>query len=249
MKEQLHNFKRHLRLVFIVPLLLAAVLAGVFGLETYYLAHSMQQVEHSYQVQTRSRTLLKLLLDMETGLRGYLLTGEEHFLQPYRASATQIDPALEELARVTDGDTNQERLVANINDLYSRWHQYSTRLIEMRERGLPVADVKLNLQGKQMMDELRARRDELLQIEEQRLQQRIAGVRRNLASILATAVVLSILFGLAIASFSRREFAAVANTYDGALQTAYRRTEELHQSQRWLGAVLGSIGDGVIATD
>jgi PAS domain S-box-containing protein len=249
MKEQLHNFKRHLRLVFIVPLLLAAVLAGVFGLETYYLANSMQEVEHSYQVQTRSRTLLKLLLDMETGLRGYLLTGEEHFLQPYRASATQVDPAMEELARVTNGDPDQQRLVANIEDLYSRWHQYSTRLIEMRERGLPVNDVKLNLQGKQMMDELRARRDELLQIEEQHFQRRIARVRRNLASILATAVVLSIVFGLAIATFSRREFAAVANTYDSALQTAYRRTEELHQSQRWLGAVLGSIGDGVIATD
>src|SRR3954465_1070654 len=130
MQKQIKNFKRHLRLAFVVPLLLAVLLGGVLAVQTYYLRQSMQEVEHSYLVQTRSRSLLKLLLDMETGLRGYLLTGEHHFLQPYRASPTQVDPAMEELARVTNGDPDQQRLVANIEDLYSRWHQYSTRLIE-----------------------------------------------------------------------------------------------------------------------
>src|SRR4051794_9449908 len=97
MQEQIKNFRRHIRLAFIVPLLLAAMLAAVFALQTYFLRNSMQSVEHSYQVQTRSRTMLKLLLDMETGLRGYLLTGEEHFLQPYRAAAPLIQPGFEEL--------------------------------------------------------------------------------------------------------------------------------------------------------
>lgn len=249
MQQQLKKFKRHLRLVFIVPLVLAAALGGIFALETYYLGNAMQQVEHSYLVQTRSRTLLKLLLDMETGLRGYLLTGEEHFLQPYRMSATQMGPSIEELSTLTAGDAEQQQLVRKIDALYGQWHRFSTQMIEMRQRGQSVGNAGLNLQGKQIMDAIRANRDQLLQIEEHRLNLRISRVRWMLTSIFATAVVLSLFVGLAIALFSRRESASVQRTFDSALRTSFKRTEELHESQQWLGAVLGSIGDGVIATD
>lgn len=224
-------------------------MGSVFALETHYLRHAMQEVEHSYLVQTRSRSLLKLLLDMETGLRGYLLTGEEHFLQPYRTAVTQVGPAMEELDRLTAADARQRKLVDDLQNSYGQWHQFSTRMIEMRQRGESVDSPALNLEGKRIMDTIRGSRDQLLQIEEGRLQQRIAHVRRMLTSIFASAVVLSLFVGLAIAIFSRREFASVVGTFDAALRTSYKRTEELHESQRWLGAVLGTIGDGVIATD
>jgi PAS domain S-box-containing protein len=249
MQQQLKNFKRHLRLAFIVPLLLAAALGGVFTLETYYLRNAMQEVDHSYLVQTRSRSLLKLLLDMETGLRGYLLTGEEHFLQPYRVSTTQVGPALDELEALTASDSRQQQLVRELKISYGEWHQFSTHMIAMRERGESVDAPALNLEGKRIMDRIRARRDELLQIEQGRLQQQIARVRWMLTSIFATAAMLSLFIGLAIALFSRREFASVLRTFDSALRTSFRRTEELHESQRWLEAVLSNIGDGVIATD
>ena len=249
MQQQIQTFKRHLRLAFFVPLVLAAVLGGILVLETSYLVNSMQKVEHSYRVQMLSRSLLKTVLDMETGLRGYLLTGEEHFLQPYRENAKQFGPTLAELKRVTASDPKQQELVREFEDFYGTWHEYATGMIARRERGEPVDDVNLNLQGKQIMDEIRSRRDELLQTEENRLQSHIARVRWMLTSIFATAIVLSLGFGLMIARFSRRAFSAVANTYDAALRTAQKRAEELHQSQSWLSAVLGSIGDGVIATD
>jgi CHASE3 domain sensor protein len=118
MQQQLKNFKRHLRLAFLVPLLLAAALGGVFALQTYYLRDAMQEVEHSYLVQTRSRSLLKLLLDMETGLRGYLLTSEEHFLQPYRLAATQVGPTLDELNRLTASDARQQQLLRDVQTSY-----------------------------------------------------------------------------------------------------------------------------------
>jgi PAS domain S-box-containing protein len=41
----------------------------------------------------------------------------------------------------------------------------------------------------------------------------------------------------------------VASNYDSALRTAQNTTEDLKESQQWLSGVLGSIGDGVLATD
>jgi PAS domain S-box-containing protein len=209
----------------------------------------MQDVDHSYTVQIRGRSFLRLLLDMETGLRGFLLTGEERFLDPYRNSAPQVEPALEELQRLVAGDPNQTKLVDELERGYAQWHMYSTRLIEQRESGVAVNNVAVNMQGKEIMDSVRAARDELVRIEEQRLTDRIARVRRAIARIFITAVVLSLFLGLLLATFSRRELKTVAKTYDNVLGTAFQKTGELKENQRWLSAVLDSIADGVIATD
>src|SRR5205807_8973752 len=107
---------------------------------------------------------------------------------------------------------------------YAQWHMYSTRLIEQRESGVAVNNVAVNMQGKEIMDSVRAARDELVRIEEQRLTDRIARVRRAIARIFITAVVLSLFLGLLLATFSRRELKTVAKTYDNVLGTAYQKT-------------------------
>jgi PAS domain S-box-containing protein len=249
MEKQLKTFRRHLRLALVVPLLLAVALAGIFALQSYYLRSSLRAVEHSYLVQMRCRTLLKLFLDMENGLRGYQLTGEQHFLAPYNRSAPQVEPAIEGLMKLTAGDPEQQQLLQRIKQRYEDWNQFSSLMIKMRQNGVPADNVPLNLQGKQIMDEIRGDRDHLLQLEEAHLQARVLHLRKVLTGIYITGIVFSLAFGVVIATFSRRELATVAANFDLALRTAYRRTEELHQSQNWLGAVLGSITDGVIATD
>lgn len=249
MQQELKEFKKHLRLTFIVPLILAAVLAGVFALQTYYLRESLQAVEHSYLVQSRSRTLLKLILDMETALRGYLLTGEQRFLQPYESAVPSVGPAFDDLMTLTANDSRQQQLVGVLRKDYDDWQEFASQMIAMRESGGPVDNIELNVWGQRIMDNFRSRRDELLQIEERRLQARIQRVRQNLRRIFATVVALSLSTGLLLATFSRREMQIVAHTFRSALRDARNRTEELHQNQRWLAAIIGSIADGVIATD
>jgi PAS domain S-box-containing protein len=249
MQQQIKNFRRHLQLAFIVPLVLAILLGGVFVLQTYYLRSAMKDVEHSYQLQIHGRSLLRLMLDMETGLRGYLLTGEERFLDPYRISAPQVEPALQDMERLVRSDPQQTLLLQQLRARYGEWHLYSLRLIDQRRAGSPVSDVQVNMRGKAIMDSIRGIRDELLGIEEHRLARRIDRVRRTMTSIFVTAVVLSLFLGLLLATFSRRELQTVGRTYDAALGNSMARAGELKESQRRLGAVLASIGDGVIATD
>lgn len=249
MQRQIQSFRRHLRLAFIVPVLLAAMLGGVFALQTYYLRNSMEQVQHSYLIQNRSRTILKYILDMETGLRGYLLTGQYTFLQPYRNSQPQVKPAFDELQGILRDDPYQIRELQRMRADYNDWFDFSQSMIALRQQSGPVENVELNLREKKMMDELRASRDQILAREEQRLDARVGNVQRTVISLFVTGAVLSLLMGLLIATFSRRELARVAATFGRALVTGESRRKELETSQRWLGAVLGSIGDGVLATD
>ncbi len=77
------KFKSLLRRVVVVPLVIMAALAGLLLWETFDLNKSLQWVDHTDQVLDQSRHLLKLLVDMETSMRGYLVTGNETLLQPY----------------------------------------------------------------------------------------------------------------------------------------------------------------------
>lgn len=237
MQQQIQDFQRHLRLALVIPLLLAAILGTIFALQTFYLTRSMKQVDHSYQVQMRSRTALRLMLDMETGLRGYLLTGEERFLEPFRQSAPQVEPLLNELAALVQNDPQQTRLVQRMRDEYRQWHVFSTQMIGLRQKSGPFNDVSLNVQGKEIMDKIRTARDHFVKIEEQNLSERIANVRQTTTTLLVMGIVLSLLMGIFWATFSRRELHVVARSYNKALQTALSRTEGfIRASAGWVGS-------------
>jgi len=249
MQDQLQSFRRHLRFAFAIPVLLAGLVGGVFVLQAYYLEKNVQALEQSYRVQARARTALQLILDMETGLRGYLLTGEDHFLAPYTTAQPQIAPTLQQLLDSVRSDPEQYRAVVRIQTYYQQWYAYSQQMIQLRRQSGAVADFRLNLEGKQYVDLIRRDSDAVLQREQQGFRDRIHSVTVTLSRIFVTIIVISLLLGLLLATFSRQELRAVARSYNDALAIADARSQKYRESQRWLEAVLGSIGDGVIVTE
>ena len=76
----------------VVPIVVTAVLAGLLLWETFDLNLSMQRVDHSDRIIEQSGHLLKLLVDMESGTRGYVATGDESFLHSYQEGTKKFDP-------------------------------------------------------------------------------------------------------------------------------------------------------------
>src|SRR5215472_8359512 len=83
-------------------------LAGVLVIVTGILAYaadaafrsSSEQADITRQVVDTTNSLLSWLKDAETGQRGFLLTGEERYLEPYRQAVTEITPDLDTLERI-----------------------------------------------------------------------------------------------------------------------------------------------------
>ncbi len=248
-QELLQRFRRHLRLAFIIPILLTTLVGGVFVAQTYYLRDTFRSVERSYLVEARSRSLFKLMMDMETGLRGYLLTGEDRFLEPYRAAEPQVAPALADLLNLVRSNPEQYRAVVRMQTYFEAWRDYAQRMIAMRQYSGAVSNFSLNFEGKELMDLIRRDSDIVVQAEQSNIRTRIDSVSHAVRSIFGTTIALSIILGILLAIFSRKELASATGSYNNALRTAQTRTQEYKESQRWLEAVLGSIGDGVIVTD
>ena len=92
-------------------LALAALL--VIGLVSYRstseLIETAGLVTHTHQVLENLEQLLSTMKDAETGQRGYLITGEDRYLEPYTSALGQIDQTLKEIRELTQDNPNEQR--------------------------------------------------------------------------------------------------------------------------------------------
>ena len=71
-------------------------------------------VEHTREVQTLADKLLTNPIDAETGVRGYVLTGKEAFLEPYMASIQVVFTNIASLKAMTAGNSPQQKFLESI---------------------------------------------------------------------------------------------------------------------------------------
>ncbi|KAB8317633.1 hypothetical protein SD81_020390 [Tolypothrix campylonemoides VB511288] len=161
-----------------VGLLLALVLLLVNALVSYRnirrLIQNERSVTHSQQVLAELEETLSTLKDAETGQRGYLLTGNENYLQPYKQAIAQISASMDSLTKLTADNPNyeqplyilQQRITAKLDEL-----QLTIKL--RREQGFDAAVrvVRTN-RGRQIMLNIRQQIAEMKDMEKNLLQQR-----------------------------------------------------------------------------
>ena len=138
-----------------------------FRLSEDVLANS-RYVAQSQIVIRNSSALQRNIIDMETGLRGFLLTGNEVFLEPYYLAQRQIPSMLDELDKMVKSSSPVQQItIVQIRMIHDRWHQkFAEKLIEQKRTStqnpisgilnLPGADAVLSLEGKRMMDSMRS---------------------------------------------------------------------------------------------
>jgi signal transduction histidine kinase len=120
-------------------------------------------VDESARVLTASQELERLVIDLETGQRGFVLTRDEVFLQPWRDAQAALPDAirkLEDAARVPVQDARAHEIGDAIQAYVA---QYSVPLVDAARRGDPSAGtVAMTGAGKERVDALRVRFDQLL---------------------------------------------------------------------------------------
>lgn len=126
-----------------------------------------QWTKHTYQVIQKAEHLISLLKDTETGQRGFLLTGEEHYLQPFLEANQAIPVAYADLQTLTaDNPTQQARLIS-IKSLIDQKQEELTHTIALRKTSLDTAlEVVRSDRGKKVMDQFRKEMGEFMQMEQ-----------------------------------------------------------------------------------
>lgn len=200
-------------------------------------------VEHTMAVNSQVQLVGSLLRDAETGQRGYLITGQEGYLQPYEAAVVQLPGALQSLGDMTSDNPEQVKLLLRLQDLSASKFKEMQNTIALYRAGNPEAAravVQTNL-GKNDMDEIR---QTLAQMQErERIQ--LLDRKRSLQGIEFRERV-ALVSGLVVGLFSILSFGWALNRMELVRE---RATIAVLESEEWLSTTLGSIGDAVIATD
>src|ERR1035437_2924488 len=160
------KLKSLLRQMIVVPMVIMAAFAFLLLWETFDLNRSLQWVDHTDQVLDQSGRLLNLLIDMESGMRGYIVTGDESFLQLYLEGAKRLDPEYQVLYQlVADNLPPQQQRLKDIHAGYVGWEGYASQIIAQRRAGKADPTLYENQQGKRRMDALREQISEFQSVE------------------------------------------------------------------------------------
>ena len=170
------------------------------------LAEANRWDRHTFEVMVEIRAVMKSLIDMETGLRGFALTGEERFLEPTQSGKVAFDSHLARVRSLTSDNPAQQERLRQLDALYSHWDREKREpLIELRRAAsagkTPATEVVKHVsegKGKANMDAMRDVTDAMSREEDVLLEQR-SRASASLEQTMYTALIAGGLIGATLA--------------------------------------------------
>ena len=238
-----NRIKRLGQAALVLSLVALAALAVGSYLEWRQFQASTQLVAGTRQILDLNQALLTHLVDAETGQRGYLLTGQDRYLDPYRAAIQQVPKDLGALVAATQRQPEIASQVATLRTLTGQKLDELRITLALQNANGPKAALEFvgTDLGQRVMNRIREASDRLGTAEEDRRDHAWSALEsqalltRWLA--LAGTLLLAVLVGLGATMLGR------------AVEEQERLTGAAASARDLLRTTLYSIGDAVIATD
>ena len=130
-------------------------------------------VQDAQSIRSRTSRLLSLLLDAETGQRGFLLTQDPKYLEPYEAARRQIGPDIERLKQLHHSDPDQEKALDDLSRTVSAKLAELARTIALAQGGDAAAalDIVKTDRSRESMQRVRQILSDLLAGADMRLRE------------------------------------------------------------------------------
>ena len=251
--------------IWIVAATLLVVLGGGLSVWTFrQLEEATKARKLTREIISSADNFLSAMIDAETGQRGYLLTADEAFLQPYLAVRDSISEQLLKLRQLASISDTKKHLDA-ISPLIDAKLAEMSHAIELRRQHNLTAALALvgSGQAKRLMDTIRDEMNQFIQREEDTRAQHEAVFQSNMRQLfilIITSSLLTLLFALAFAwLFYRGTQQRLKNLVHletrHLLEIQEETNKQLQQtnfalqvSEEKFAVTLNSIGDAVIAT-
>ncbi len=223
-----------------------ALIAGTFWLSyrsTARLVESSRAVAHTLEEEGEVRGLLLSLVDVDTATRGYVITGQEQFLEPYEAALRRIPAQVAQLRQATADNPVQQRHLDALASLIESRMERSRKLIELRrgQQARAAEDMIRSGEGKALMDSIRETAA-AMEVEESRmLRDRMQRAETSARHAQATGILGNLVASLILIAVFVRLTREIAQRR--------RAQEESHEQKTLLQSILESMGDGVVVAN
>lgn len=162
-----------------VPIALAAVVGFIAIAALQFVSHNARWVDHTHVALSKGDAIVAAAVDMETGMRGFLLAGEENFLEPYNSGQTRIFEGLADLRATVSDNPGQVARLEEVEQVIREWQDevVQMQIALRREIGNAdtmndVADLVAEARGKEFFDKFRSQISTFVEREQTLLEQR-----------------------------------------------------------------------------
>ncbi|HMK17033.1 MAG TPA: CHASE3 domain-containing protein [Chitinophagaceae bacterium] len=162
--------------------------------------YTVNKVKSNLKIQVHTNTViitlkdnLTFLLDAETGERGFIITSDTNYLQPYTVALQNISSNNAQLRSLTKDNPVQQRNLDTLEKYISLKLNYTENLIALKKKGdeKTIKEILISNNGKYFMDQVRSVNDSMKINEERLFEER----RTNTNKSIANAQVIFILEG------------------------------------------------------
>ena len=238
----MRSFDRGMLVGIGLVVLLLIVNVAITYQNTCTLKDDADWVDHSDQVLDQTANVMLLLVDMETSERGYVITGEKEFLEPYQSAKEQLDQHFAALKQLTADNAELQPSLEKLEQLKDDRIALVEKAIALRGSGEEAARTLIaSKQGKQVMDAIRGVVGDIVAQERQLRQARADLSHRGYLFALYSEIMAGLL-ALAL-------FGAFIWYLGQALAARQQDAAAIRDQREWFRTTLASIGDAVIATD
>ncbi len=212
---------------------LIIVLTGITNFVSKSLNDSLSEANdwiiHTNDVTARLIRIKNILVDAETGQRGFIITNRERYLEPYIQAKQEISEIIKTSKEKISDNPEQVNRLSKIEALADKKFEELAETIALKKAGKEQETLSLILsdKGKKFMEEIRQGLDEMLQIEQQLLEQRTKKAEQinNIANFVYWASFLCISIVAIIVSFLI--IVVLNRSLNLSLQSAFNFTEQI----------------------
>ncbi|HSI28620.1 MAG TPA: response regulator [Methylophilus sp.] len=226
------GFRRILTRNVTLPLALGVLSALIFVVLIYNLLAALNWVEHTQKVIGKLNESAKLSTDMESGMRGYLLTGDESFLTPYQVARPLVHAELDSLITLVGDNDYQANRIRKVKSQISQWDDYAQSMIEMRQKNQDYLSIVKSQRGKTQFDELRKELGLALETEQRLLKDRNDKAISTTTTSVIAFLVISLLVSAILALLGRRDLMGLSTNYNTILKKQDEHGQYLQEQAR-----------------
>ncbi|MFZ6654672.1 response regulator [Undibacterium sp. TJN19] len=239
------NFKRVLFRNISLPLIVGVISAGLFVGMIFYLLSVLKWVEHTVQVIANINEASQLSVNLQSGMRGYLVTGEENVLAAYDVDKSQVANRLRNLTEMVSDNPVQVDRFKRIQSLQTEWEKYSLGIIDMKRNKQDYLAAIGAGRGKALFTQIRNEFDDAVTMERSLLWERNNASKQAVTMAISIYLTISLILAALLAIMGRRDLLGLSASYGNALKKHADHALVLQQ-QAWLKSGQTELAEQVI---
>ena len=244
------QFNRILKRNVALPLIFGIASAILFVVLISSLLRTMLWVSHTERVIGSVNEIAKLASEMESSMRGYLITQDEAFLAPYSVASPTITHKITALIELVHDNPSQVIRLKNIQEMQIEWNRYAQEVIDLRRKDLDYLSLTRSGRGRIQFDSLQNEIENFVNIERDFLKERTTHSKTVSDAVIAIYLAFTLIISIYLVFNGRRDLLKLSGDYRNAL-TEHKGYAAQLEHQAWLRmgqAKLGELGLGQLST-